>query len=141
MNTTDLQSTDLRSSRSVARHRPGVRALRRVVLALCALTLPMSSPAHAAAWCEGKVVRMLASKGGEVQLLTEFRGEWLSICNMEVTWKDVPPTTCASWVATLTSAILTQNIVTMFYTDPITVCSTIPAYVNAPPPHYVALAR
>lgn len=141
MNTTDLQSANLCSSRSIAPRRASVRALRRAALALCALTLPMSSPAHAAAWCEGKVVRMLASRGGEVQVLTDFRGDWLAVCNLEVAWKDIPPTTCASWVATLTTAIVTQNMVTIQYLDPVTVCSTIPTYGNAPSPNYVALVR
>lgn len=115
--------------------------LRRALSILAAASLAAASPAHATAYCSGKVTDMLIDKSGHVLVSPTFRGDWVAICNVNNTWGDVPPTTCTSWTATLTSAILTGKNIVFSYLDPVAVCSSVPSYYDAPSPYYVSIVR
>lgn len=131
--------------RRLAPSLPGTRPLRRGALLLALLSLPLSSPAHADAFCKSKVASIFNEKGGGVYILPYFRNQWLQVCNQEVAWKSVSPTTCTSWVAMLTSGMLTGKSFTFHYPEPDPdpapnldiECSTLPPYANAPSPTYV----
>ena len=141
MNINNLKSDLLRDLGQIAADKFRGARLRGAIAALLVTSLSIASPAHAAAYCSGKVTDMLVDKSGHVLVLPTFRGDWVGICNVNNAWKDVPATTCASWVTTLTSALLTGRNTVFSYLDPDAVCSTVSSYYDAPSPYYVSIIR
>lgn len=127
--------------RSSAPSLPGMRSLKGNALFLALLSLPLSSPAHAAAYCDGTVANMFTDSGGGVHVLPTFRGNWIQVCNLQTTWKAVAPMTCTLWATTLTSGLLEQKTFKFYYSDPALECSAIPTYADAPPPYYVMINK
>lgn len=113
------------------------KSVKAYVLALVFLTITNVANA-ASAWCQTQVSNLFIEANGSVQLTAAVRADYLQICNITTTWKGVLPTTCASWVGLMRSAVARSANVILFY-DNVPSCSTIPSYANAPAPGYVML--
>jgi len=100
-------------------------------------------PSWAQLWCSGKVTHMLTYSSGEVMIMSDYRGDWTSICNIETVRAGVSVSTCKNWAAQVVLAMGLDKTVTVFYpSDPaVKDCRSIPSYHAAPSPGYVALIK
>ena len=110
------------------------------MVALTTLISPMTAKAEA--YCSGLTSEAIAYSNGDVMVLTTWRGDWITICNLNNTRNGVTPQTCFAWFSTINSSILYNKAVGYYFTgiDP-SACATIATYVNAPVPYYVRLTK
>lgn len=99
----------------------------------------MGSPASAAAWCQSRITQVLVDASGQLLVLPVFRGDWIALCSVNTTRNGVTSATCSGWVAQATSALLANKEIVLQYGDPISVCSSLPAYYDAPTPTYLSI--
>jgi hypothetical protein len=109
------------------------------LLTLCLLATSLfASNAQAQQQCMGKVSNIWTAVGGETFLLPVSRGDYVQFCNINTTWKGVTPATCATWIASMRSAVVRRADVNIYYLEP-TLCGAIPSYGSAPAPYYMML--
>lgn len=104
-----------------------------------AIALACSGQASAYVYCVGRISEILTEASGAVMVLPTFRNDWLQVCNLTGPWKGVPVDVCKSWVGTLTTVRITQDL-SMFYYDAESSCSSIPSYANASSPGYIRIS-
>jgi hypothetical protein len=98
-------------------------------------------PAHAEPrWCDGKIDRVLVYGDGGLMVIPAFRGEWLLLCNINVTVGGTPAEVCKGWHADVLAAMLADRQPTIFYAG-LPPCATLPVYDAAPNPVYVTVIR
>jgi hypothetical protein len=115
-----------------------MKKLSKILIALL-LTTTLSSAAMADTWCgPTKVSRMFVWSDGTVNVFLSIRGDYVAFCNMNSSWKGISPTTCATWLALIKSAVARKADMTIFYNESFT-CQAIPSYASAPSPYYVML--
>jgi hypothetical protein len=106
------------------------------------MLLHCSASFAASQWCTSKVTNLFIVNSGEVTANYGFRGEYLSVCNLNSEWKGISPTTCAAWYSILKTAVSRQSDVTLHYPgEQISACNTIPTYGSSPAPYYVMLVN
>lgn len=59
------------------------------------------APASADIYCggDGPVLRLLTYRDGSVLMQTAWRGDFMKICNLTTSWKEVAPATCFAWMS------------------------------------------
>lgn len=107
------------------------------IIAIFALATPHS--AMAAFECSGTVSMSHVAVDGSVLVKSSWRNDYTQICNVLTSWKDVPPTVCAAWIAKMDAAVSLGRNVGVYYTDGSLTCATLPSYASAPAPYYVSL--
>ena len=108
---------------------------------VCALALALSLPAYGAPqWCTGRIAHYLTWANGDVSMLPTWRQDYVTICNLQSSYKGVEPSVCVSWFALLQSAVTSGRISYTHYQDA-PACNAIPTYGNAPTPAYVLLTN
>jgi hypothetical protein len=110
--------------------RSSVRSIALFVTAL----IPFQ--AHAVFECSVSVKNVLVYANGAVNVLHSGRGDYTVICNMQVDYGGVSPSTCAMWTAML-QLIKKKNGTANFYYPGTGSCSTLPTYGSAPVPTYI----
>jgi hypothetical protein len=98
----------------------------------------VSGPAQANQWCGTKVTNLLINDAGLVYVYLTLRADYVAICSINTTWKNISPTTCASWISLVRSAVARKSDMIFFYNEA-TPCTEIPSYSNAPTPGYIML--
>lgn len=99
----------------------------------------ISSPTTAASQdCTGTVLSSWVNSTGDVFLSSSWRNDHTQVCNVETTWKGIPPNVCVSWVAKLDAALALGKHISIHYPEA-PPCNAIPYYGNAPAPYYVML--
>lgn len=100
--------------------------------------------ASADIYCGGdaSALRILTYRDGSVLVLTGWRNDFLKICNLNSSWKEVTPATCFAWMSKIAGAISAGKRTGFWYTglSPES-CAAIPTYGNAPSPVYVDVAQ
>lgn len=112
----------------------------KAIAAIVALSLAYPSVAGADAYCSDAKppLRLLTYHDGGVLLLTEWRGDFIQICNLDQSWKGVPPSVCFAWMSKIASAINSGKAVGIYYGGVSgDACKTISPYGSAPAPVYV----
>ena len=112
-------------------------------LMMCILMLSINVPVHAAPqWCYGTITDLLIFSDGSIMAKPSWRQDWIGICNLNTTWKDVPPVTCAAWYTTLKTAMTKQPLpqTTIYYPEA-SLCPSVPTYSAAPAPGYIMLQQ
>jgi hypothetical protein len=104
------------------------------------MLLHCSSSFASAQWCTSKVTNLYITSLGGVNANFAFRGDYLSVCNLNTEWKGVSAVTCAGWFSALKSAVSRQADVILLYQD-IAECNTLPTYDATPVPFYVMLVN
>ncbi|MFC7420825.1 hypothetical protein ACFQNF_13230 [Iodobacter arcticus] len=89
-------------------------------------------------FCAGKVSNLFVSSSGDVTANFAFRGDFLTVCNLNAEWKGVSITTCAAWFSVLKASVSRQSEATLHYLDAPS-CNVIPIHQSAPAPYYVML--
>lgn len=111
-------------------------------ITLTVALLTASTGAQAELYCEGKVQRVLIYGNGELMILTDYAGNWTTICNVEAPRAGVSTNTCKSWQASLNIALAADKTVTIYYGDAaLKSCGTLPTYGAAPAPGYVSVVK
>jgi hypothetical protein len=100
-----------------------------------ALTLPVQA---APQWCTGTMSNLWVASDGQVYVNVSWRGDYVTLCNLNQAWNSISPTTCAAWFAAARSAVQRNAATTIQYADA-PACSAMPVYGAAPPPYYVML--
>lgn len=111
-----------------------------IIIAMIALLTAYPSVAGADAYCSnGKPpLRILTYHDGGVLLLTDWRGDFVQICNLDQSWKGVPPSVCFAWMSKITSAINSGKGVGIWYNGvPSDFCKSVPVYGDAPAAAYI----
>lgn len=105
---------------------------------LVGLTLAVSSPAVAGAYCTGLISKSLTFADGRVMIFAQWRGEWTAICSLKAEWKGVSTEICWAWYAAINEAVTQQKQVTIYY-EPLTQaqCANVGSYDGAEAPGYV----
>jgi hypothetical protein len=101
-------------------------------------------PANADVYCggTGPVNRVLTYADGSVLVNTNWRGDFIAICNLTTTWKGVQPSTCFAWMSQIAAAVTANKSTGFWYggfSDPRS-CATMPTYFSAPAPVYIDIA-
>lgn len=117
----------------------------RVLIGGLLLSLSLApTGASADIYCGGDapVLRVLTYRDGSVLVLTGWRSDFLQICNLNSSWKQVAPGTCFAWMSKIAGAISAGKRTGFWYTglSPES-CAAIPTYGNAPSPVYVDVAQ
>lgn len=116
-----------------------VWSLRCAVFALSASALGTSDAAQL--WCEGRVGRVLSYGNGNLMLLSTFRNDWITICNLNGT-ASISAATCRSWHGSLLLALAAGKTVTVhFHNTGTASCLSMATYDSAPPVTYVSVAE
>lgn len=114
----------------------------KAITAMVALSVAYPSVAGADAYCSnGKPpLRILTYHDGGVLLLTDWRGDFVQICNLDQNWKGIPTSVCFAWMSKITSAINSGKGVGIYYSGVSgDACKTLPTYGAAPAPVYVSV--
>jgi hypothetical protein len=118
---------------------------RNVATLAAALLLAIgSSPVEAQQpqWCEGTVSHLFTDGNGDVFVRTQFRGDFLRICNINRASGqngEITATQCAVWTSLLKSAVERKAQTIIYYASPPTTCAQFATYGSAPWPWYVML--
>ena len=112
---------------------------RALIIAL----LAAAAPAQAGFYCTGTIAGTYTDSNGYLFASLNAangnpNGNWFMFCNVGTTWSGINPQTCVSWTATITSAVLTNKPVSVYY-DTTSSCTTLPTYSAAPAPYFVML--
>ncbi len=97
-----------------------------------------SGVAQAQQWCGTKVSNLFIDSAGLVNVNLAIRGDYVAFCNINVAWKNISPTQCASWISLVRSGV-SRKANMIFYYNEATPCTQIPHYGNAPAPGYIML--
>ncbi len=120
--------------------------MKHLFIAL-ALIVMMPFQAKADLWCRGKFTQVYTDNSGYVVVYASFRNGYLTLCNVNSTWKGISTATCAAMLTTALAAQKTGFEAQMYYivSKPapanMTSCATIPAYNQAPASYYVMISR
>lgn len=100
----------------------------------------MSASAQSATpqWCQGRITHALVNKDGALQVIPEFRGDWLQLCSITIVQNTISTDACKSWQATVLTAVATNLSVTIHFADA-PECVSIPAYGATPAVSYVLI--
>ncbi len=112
-----------------------MRKLARLMAFVMAAVLPMQS--FAAFECDAKVKCLIVYATGDVNLWHSARDNYTVVCNLNVDYKGVSPTTRAMWTAMLQSAKKRDAWVNFYYGSATGSCATLPLYGEAPVPGYL----
>ena len=89
-------------------------------------------------WCKGKITGIYIQSDGNLYITYDFRKEWVMVCNIDSSWKNVSSETCKAWYSLALSSKVSQvSVATRYRENEVTSCSTIPSYSNAPSPKYI----
>lgn len=115
-----------------------------MTLRLSALTLGLilstaALHSHAAALsCTGTVSQIQTSVSGELRVLPAWRGDWITLCNINSPWKGVSVEVCKRWHAHVLTAQIAQTNSRIYYaTTTAASCSAMGNYTNADAPEFV----
>lgn len=112
---------------------PG-NTMKRFMVFLLASLLPMYSFAYFD--CNVQILRVLIYSDGAVNIIHSGRNDYTVLCNLNSSYGNVSPTTCAMWTATLQS-IKKKGGTAIFYFDGEGTCATLKTYGDAPIPRYI----
>ena len=115
--------------------------LKRIALiALFAAAQPANAE-PGGVYCTGTIAGLTTDHNGYLSVsMNAANGRWYMLCNVGSPWKGISPQTCVTWAAKLTSVVLTNKPISIYYhADPQPVCTTIPEYSASPPPYTVML--
>jgi hypothetical protein len=110
------------------------------IAAIAALSLCTPGAAGADAYCTNgrPPLKVLTYQDGAVLLITEWRGNYFQICNLNQNWKGVSSSVCFAWMSKITSAINSGKGVGIWYSGvPGDFCKSVPAYGDAPAAAYI----
>jgi hypothetical protein len=113
-----------------------------LVAALIFAVGPSLAKAQQPQWCEGTVSKLFVSADGDVFVHTQFRGDFLRICNINRASGqngEITATQCAVWTSLLKSAVERKAQTIIYYASPSTTCAQFPTYGSSPWPWYVML--
>lgn len=108
--------------------------------AIAALSLCIPDVASADAYCTNSrpPLKILTYQDGGVLLLTDWRGNYFQICNINQNWKGVSSSVCFAWMSKITSAINSGKGVGIWYNGvPSDFCKSVPVYGDAPAAAYI----
>lgn len=108
--------------------------MKRFMVFLLTSLLPMYS--FAAFECNVQILRVLIYSDGAVNIIHSGRNDYTLLCNLNSSYGNVSPTTCAMWTATLQS-IKKKGGTAIFYFDGEGTCATLKTYGDAPIPRYI----
>jgi hypothetical protein len=106
---------------------------------LLILALLFAHQAQAAQWCTTTVSNLITYSDGAVKVLVSARGDYLQLCNINADWKGIAPTTCASWLTLVRSAVARKSSMILFFAED-TPCNLIATYGSGPAPGYVMMS-
>lgn len=91
-------------------------------------------------WCVGSITNYYITSGGSVQIWGDWRNAYTEVCNVNDD-PDVSNVTCSLWVSILNTSVINNKSVKLMYdnNNGAMNCENIPAYSNAPTPHYIML--
>ena len=112
--------------------------MKKIAATLIATMLFTSNSVYAEDYCYTKVVNLFSEASGYTYARLAVRDNYVMVCNMNATWKNVTPTLCATWITYLRSAVARKANMIIFYSEDVK-CATLPTYVNAPAPGYIML--
>lgn len=79
---------------------------------------------------------VLLTDVGMLKVNSTWRGDWVSVCNLQTAFGNVQPSQCKAWYGVLLSAQMTQSqVVVMYGSAP--ACNALPTDDSAPAPSYV----
>lgn len=103
--------------------------------AVCALFF--SAAVSASPQCNGTVDKLLVYNSGLVNVQFSFRNEFTHVCNLQVEWKGVKPSTCAMWVSLMHAQKRAAQQVHVLYDEGTATCANLPIYQNASAPVWI----
>lgn len=107
------------------------------ILLLTAILFSTSSIANIG--CVGTVKDILQYAGGDINVLTSYRGDYTVMCNIEKHWNGVSPEACQGMLSILLTAQSTgKKIMTRYNGDQYS-CQNLPTYSATPGPSYVGI--
>jgi hypothetical protein len=110
-----------------------------MALALSAL---MPAQAGTALWCQGTFENHWIDAIGTVYVTPNWRGDHIALCNVNTTMGGITATVCLGWTAIIRAAMQKNATTIVHYSDaPVTACSLMPTYTNAPLPSYVLMYK
>jgi hypothetical protein len=115
-----------------------MKTIKKSLTALIAVTAMITTQAQAGQWCSTKINHSLIDGSGNLMGFVAVRGDWLSFCNINTTWKGIAPATCAKWVTYVHSAVARKADTYIYYNED-TACNAIPPYTYSPAPGYIML--
>ena len=108
------------------------------------LTLATNSSIASIA-CTGQIDILVTTQSGMVELYSqEIYSDSLgrSICNVNSTWKSVPPDTCKIWYSTLLTQAAQKKSVNVYYLPhEAASCNAVATYNNAVAPYAVSYSK
>lgn len=105
------------------------------------LSVLAAAQANAATqWCNGRIKHAFVAADGRLVIMPEFRGDWMTVCNLSGTLGGVSSDTCKSWHATALTAVATRLQTTIMYHEA-PACPTIPANDLSPTPNYILISN
>ena len=119
--------------------------MRSILIGLCVALLPLSVSAVVHINCTSKLTPgfggAIVYNNGNLTINPLFRGDWLTLCNVNSAINSVNPIVCASWVTIAARAAAGDLKVRVRYESLAdgSTCDTLPTYGNAPPPKYFGL--
>lgn len=87
-------------------------------------------------YCTGTVGHLWIDNYGTVLVRPSYRGDHTRICNLNEAIGSVSTINCRAWFAMLTSAVMRQSDVIIYYDDA-PACNVLPVYWSTPIPGYV----
>ena len=110
-----------------------MKKLTRLMAVVVAAALPMQAYAFD---CDVKINQLLVYQDGTVNVNHTGRNGFTVLCNLNVSYKNVAPTTCAMWTAML-MGVKKRNATVNFYFGGEGSCAALPTYEAAPVPVYI----
>jgi hypothetical protein len=106
-------------------------------VACCLLVLSTSTSfAQTTSWlsCTGKIWYGLVFSDGTVNIMPDWRGDWVPICNVTSVRQGIDPSTCRSWYSGVLSAMAQKQTTVVTFNVPASVssCSILPTGAATP---------
>ncbi len=109
--------------------------MMRFILSAVFISIFAINANAASLFCTGKVKDMFIDSKGDVNIRPDWAPKWTKICST----KDSDVVRCSLWTSMAMTAIKDNLTFRVSYLGSPYECGTLPAYDNAPTPHYVML--
>ena len=111
--------------------------MKKLLLAL----LLISPVAMADIQCSGEIKKILQYLNGTITVLTSYRDDYITMCNVKNDWKGVSPQACKGMLSILLTAQSTGKEIVTYYRGNQYTCQNLPNYGRAPGPIYVGITK
>jgi len=145
--TADERSSNFRNTTTTSTEVQDMTPTSKSKAARCNIMLPLAAAllatqaSAAPLYCVGAVNQLFSRSDGELSFKAGYRGDFVTVCNLQAAWNGIAQDQCKNWYATLLAAQLSGSPVTIYYPNSqgYAACAVVPTYSSAPVPGYVLL--